>query len=332
MPVMLAALLLFATPDDAEIARGLRNLAWMHSISTAEQIRLAVKTDRPRPERIDPWGTPYRIEGTRVVSAGSDRTFEEGPLPNEQFTGTEGDAVIAGGAMVRSNRIWLAERAGGEESAAALEYLQRQEVLQMTWRNPEARYLMLARTTVEMLRAGETKDAWGNPFRVEGTRIISAGADGVFDPMSWSRPPKLDAAEDIVFENGEVVRMFDEKQYREERPVAAVAVPQPPHASIVAGENLFAVGGDVKAPRPVHRVEPRYDDFYRWARISGSVILQAVISKTGAVEEVRLRKSCAPELDAAAMEALRQWKFAPATRNGEPVDVIFHLTINFKLK
>jgi TonB family protein len=61
-------------------------------------------------------------------------------------------------------------------------------------------------------------------------------------------------------------------------------------------------------------------------------VLEVAISETGAVENVAVIKSLAPGLDMAAVNAVRQWKFKPATRDGKPVPVLFNLTINFKLK
>ncbi len=60
--------------------------------------------------------------------------------------------------------------------------------------------------------------------------------------------------------------------------------------------------------------------------------MEAAISDTGIVENVRLVKSCAPDLDTAAMDAVRRWTFEPAKMDGKPVAVLFNLTVNFKLK
>jgi protein TonB len=79
------------------------------------------------------------------------------------------------------------------------------------------------------------------------------------------------------------------------------------------------------------RVEPVYAEAYRRARIRGIVMLEATISKEGVVEEVWLLKSLAPDLDAAAMDAARQWTFEPAKVDGKPVAVIFPLAVAFML-
>ena len=91
------------------------------------------------------------------------------------------------------------------------------------------------------------------------------------------------------------------------------------------------VGGDVKAPVTVHRVDPVYSDVARKARTSGVVIVEAIIDKEGNVDQVKVLKGLPMGLSEAAVEAVKQWKFKPGTLNGEPVEVIFNLTVNFSL-
>lgn len=62
------------------------------------------------------------------------------------------------------------------------------------------------------------------------------------------------------------------------------------------------------------------------------VIVESVISRTGCVRSARLvAQSPFPELNTAALLAVSQWKFDPATVEGKPVDVVFNLTINFQM-
>jgi TonB family protein len=91
------------------------------------------------------------------------------------------------------------------------------------------------------------------------------------------------------------------------------------------------VGGDVKAPVVLSRVEPVYPDEAKVQRIAGIVILQILISDTGDVADVTVLKPLPYGLDKAAVDAVKQWKFAPATQDGAPVPVVFNITINFKL-
>lgn len=106
------------------------------------------------------------------------------------------------------------------------------------------------------------------------------------------------------------------------------AAEEPPPPPPSAGP--FRVGGDVKPPRVRHRVEPIVPEEARKARVAGIVIIEAVIDKEGRVREARVLKPLPLGLDEAALEALKQWTFEPGTLNGQPVDVIFNLTVNIK--
>lgn len=96
------------------------------------------------------------------------------------------------------------------------------------------------------------------------------------------------------------------------------------------GEPL-RVGGDVKAPQLVNRVEPSYPEAARKARMEGVVILEAIITANGNVEDVKVLKSVNPLLDAAATRAVSQWKYRPATLNGRAVRVYLTVTVTFNL-
>jgi protein TonB len=91
------------------------------------------------------------------------------------------------------------------------------------------------------------------------------------------------------------------------------------------------VGGDVKAPIALNRVQPEYTETARKARIGGVVVLEAIINKDGTVEQVRVLKGLPMGLSEKAEEAVKGWRFKPGTLGGQPVDVIFSLTVNFKL-
>jgi protein TonB len=97
------------------------------------------------------------------------------------------------------------------------------------------------------------------------------------------------------------------------------------------GEEPLRVGGDVKAPVLSHRVEPQYPEAARKARMEGVVILEAIITAEGNVEDVRVLKSVNPLLDASAVRAVGQWKYKSATLNGRAVRVYLTVTVTFRL-
>jgi periplasmic protein TonB len=97
------------------------------------------------------------------------------------------------------------------------------------------------------------------------------------------------------------------------------------------GDEPLRVGGDVKAPQLINRVEPSYPEAARKARMEGVVILEAIITANGNVEEVKVLKSVNPLLDAAATRAVQQWRYRPATLNGRAVRVYLTVTVTFNL-
>ena len=80
----------------------------------------------------------------------------------------------------------------------------------------------------------------------------------------------------------------------------------------------------------LRKVQPNYPPLARQARIQGVVVLQAQISKDGAIENLQLI-SGHPMLAPAAIEAVKQWKYKPYLLNGEPVEVETQVQVNFTL-
>jgi len=98
------------------------------------------------------------------------------------------------------------------------------------------------------------------------------------------------------------------------------------------GTGPLKVGGDVKPPVVLERVEPLYTEEARKARVQGVVILEAVVDEKGVVRNVKILKPLGMDLDKAAVTAVKQWKFKPGTKNGKPVPVVFNLTVSFRLQ
>jgi len=103
-----------------------------------------------------------------------------------------------------------------------------------------------------------------------------------------------------------------------------VAVPK------VATPQRVRVSQGVSQGLLIHRVQPMYPPLARQARIQGTVVLQAEISKDGTIENLRLI-SGHPMLAPSAIEAVRQWRYKPYFLNGEPVAVETQITVNFTL-
>lgn len=91
------------------------------------------------------------------------------------------------------------------------------------------------------------------------------------------------------------------------------------------------VGGNVQPARLLSSVPPVYPQAARNMRVSGDVIVDALIDASGRVTAMKA-VSGSPLLHQAAMDALKQWKYAPAALNGEPVAVHMKVTIRFRLQ
>jgi protein TonB len=80
----------------------------------------------------------------------------------------------------------------------------------------------------------------------------------------------------------------------------------------------------------IRKTLPTYPPLARMARIQGQVVLQAVISKQGAIENLKVVAGH-PMLVQAAINAVRQWRYRPYVLNSEPVEVETQITVNFSL-
>ena len=105
--------------------------------------------------------------------------------------------------------------------------------------------------------------------------------------------------------------------------------PKPREASPPKG-RVYRVGGTIKEPTKLKNVSPVYPELAKQARVSGVVILEATIGPRGDVTSVTVLRG-APLLDEAAVEAVKQWVYAPTLVNGVPVPVVMTVTVNFKL-
>ena len=106
----------------------------------------------------------------------------------------------------------------------------------------------------------------------------------------------------------------------------ATPLPPPP-----ADRRPVRPGGSISRPERIHYVAPEYPSLARAARREGTVILEAVLDTDGNVREARVLRSVAL-LDAAALEAVQQWRFTPTLLNGEPVPVVLTVTVVFSLR
>lgn len=97
------------------------------------------------------------------------------------------------------------------------------------------------------------------------------------------------------------------------------------------GGGVFRVGGGVSAPKTLYDPEPEYSEEARKAKYQGVVVLWVVIGPDGRPRDMRVQRSLGMGLDEKAMEAVKQWKFEPAKKDGQPVAVQVNIEVNFRL-
>lgn len=116
--------------------------------------------------------------------------------------------------------------------------------------------------------------------------------------------------------------------------VGGLVPPAPPPlraAARPAPVRPVRVGGQIEAPALVHRVEPTYPDIAVDAKLTGLVILEAIVDTDGCVESVRVLRSRHSFLDRAAVDALKQWRYSPLVLNGVATPFVLTVTFNFSV-
>jgi len=112
--------------------------------------------------------------------------------------------------------------------------------------------------------------------------------------------------------------------------LAPIARPPHPPAVTAAPSGPVRVGGDVQMAKLVKKVIPEYPPLAKAARVSGVVRLLGIIAKDGTIQNLQLI-SGHPLLARAALDAVKQWIYQPTLLNGQPVEVIAPIDVNFTL-
>jgi len=97
------------------------------------------------------------------------------------------------------------------------------------------------------------------------------------------------------------------------------------------GGGVFRVGGGVSAPRPVFTPDPEYSEEARKAKYQGTCVLWLVVGPDGRPRDIKVARTLGLGLDEKAIEAVKQWKFEPAMKDGKPVAVQINVEVSFRL-
>jgi periplasmic protein TonB len=97
------------------------------------------------------------------------------------------------------------------------------------------------------------------------------------------------------------------------------------------GGGVFRVGGGISAPKPISTPDPEYTEAARKAKYQGTCVLWLIVDADGRPRDIRVSRSLGMGLDEKAIEAVRQWKFEPAVKDGRPVAVQISVEVSFRL-
>lgn len=102
-----------------------------------------------------------------------------------------------------------------------------------------------------------------------------------------------------------------------------------PPPGVVPG--VYRVGGGVSAPRALFSPAPKYSDEASRARFQGTCLLSLIVGPDGLPRDIRVAQSLGMGLDEKAIEAVKQWRFQPALKDGKPVAVAVTIQVEFRL-
>lgn len=97
------------------------------------------------------------------------------------------------------------------------------------------------------------------------------------------------------------------------------------------GGGIYKVGGGILAPQALATPDPEYTQEARDAKAEGTCILQLIVDQQGTPRDIRVVRGLGHGLDARAVAAVSQWKFQPATKDGQPVNVQIRVEVGFHL-
>lgn len=99
----------------------------------------------------------------------------------------------------------------------------------------------------------------------------------------------------------------------------------------VDGTAAQPLRAGMKAPVAIYKFEPEYSEQARKARVQGTVILEGIIDEKGLTHALKVRDGLGFGLDEQAIDAVRQWRFRPATKDGRPLAIIGTFYLTFRL-
>lgn len=97
------------------------------------------------------------------------------------------------------------------------------------------------------------------------------------------------------------------------------------------GGGVYQVGGGVRPPIAIYTPDPEFSEEARKAKFSGNVVVSLIVDRDGKPRNVHVLRGVGMGLDEKAVEAVQQYKFKPALKNGQPVAVYLNVEVNFQI-
>lgn len=108
---------------------------------------------------------------------------------------------------------------------------------------------------------------------------------------------------------------------------------RPSAAKVILSERPLTTGTEhLEVPRVIEDTPPLYTKGAFDRGIEGRVVLRVIIQKNGSVGAIRIQESLDGDLDRAAIAAVEHWKFEPATIDGDPINVLADIEVDFKIQ
>jgi TonB family protein len=162
----------------------------------------------------------------------------------------------------------------------------------------------------------------GSPENLRMLRSLGYGLDqeAIRAVQQWRFEPSL--------QNEQVIRVatYVPVNFRLQRQIYDARLPSQ------RGNEVFQMTDGVTVPKITSRVEAPYTDEARATKLEGKIVLLIEITSAGTVENVVVLRQMEKGMDESAVQAIKQWKFSPATKDGRPVAVMITVEMNFSLR
>ncbi len=168
------------------------------------------------------------------------------------------------------------------------------------------------------------RQRWDRPADEPAKTTISIH---VTDPAQWS------AALKNVFVEQQDEKSVAPPYWRDY--LAHVETPPIPAGEVFRtlpdGTKVYKCGGPVHCPKALYAPDPEYSDAARAARYQAGAVFEAVVGSDGRAQDIQIKKPAGMGLDEIAYRCLQDWKFSPATLDGNPVAVLLNVQFRWRL-